>query len=229
MPKSLEIERRFLCRLTAPPTGDRLTIIEQVYFTRKSPAIRLRVVNGGDRYVLTFKKRRMDGSCDEAEIEIGELDTAMTILGMSPHTVEKRRYDIDRFELDVFDGRHEGLVILEIELDSFSETLPPFPSCVEIIREITHEKGVSNQALAFMDRAEAGLFLERVYQGPLRARLLPRPTDEDADDSPGLSCSFCGKTMRDVQKIVAGPSVYICNECTDLIHAIVHETEEPTT
>ena len=29
----------------------------------------------------------------------------------------------------------------------------------------------------------------------------------------GLNCSFCGKNQNDVRKLVAGPSVYICNEC----------------
>ena len=44
-----------------------------------------------------------------------------------------------------------------------------------------------------------------------------------------LRCSFCGKSKDAVRKFISGPSVYICNECTDLIHGIVHEPEEPTT
>ena len=30
-----------------------------------------------------------------------------------------------------------------------------------------------------------------------------------------LTCSFCGKRQRQVKKLVAGPGVYICNECID--------------
>jgi ATP-dependent Clp protease ATP-binding subunit ClpX len=30
---------------------------------------------------------------------------------------------------------------------------------------------------------------------------------------PTLHCSFCGKTQRDVEKLIAGPTVFICNEC----------------
>jgi hypothetical protein len=30
---------------------------------------------------------------------------------------------------------------------------------------------------------------------------------------PTLHCSFCGKTQRDVEKLIAGPAVFICNEC----------------
>lgn len=37
-------------------------------------------------------------------------------------------------------------------------------------------------------------------------------------------CSFCTKPARDVRKLIAGPSVYICDECIDLCHSILHET-----
>jgi hypothetical protein len=38
-----------------------------------------------------------------------------------------------------------------------------------------------------------------------------------------LSCSFCAKSQFDVVKLVAGPGVYICNECIDLCNQIVTE------
>jgi ATP-dependent Clp protease ATP-binding subunit ClpX len=38
-----------------------------------------------------------------------------------------------------------------------------------------------------------------------------------------LNCSFCGKSQEDVKKLVAGPGVYICNECIDLCNEIVTE------
>lgn len=40
-----------------------------------------------------------------------------------------------------------------------------------------------------------------------------------------LACSFCGKSKDDVGKLIAGPSVYICNECVELCQAIL--AEEP--
>lgn len=44
-----------------------------------------------------------------------------------------------------------------------------------------------------------------------------------------LICSFCGKTQDEVRKLVAGPSVYICDECVDLCNDILtEELEEPT-
>ncbi|MFH1018130.1 MAG: ClpX C4-type zinc finger protein, partial [Pseudomonadota bacterium] len=31
-----------------------------------------------------------------------------------------------------------------------------------------------------------------------------------------LSCSFCGKSQKEVKKLIAGPTVYICDECIEL-------------
>ena len=39
---------------------------------------------------------------------------------------------------------------------------------------------------------------------------------EDKTDNNNLECSFCSKKRKEVTKLVAGPSVYICNECIDL-------------
>ena len=38
-----------------------------------------------------------------------------------------------------------------------------------------------------------------------------------------LFCSFCGKNQNEVRKLIAGPSVYICNECVDLCNDIIKE------
>src|SRR3989304_9985418 len=43
-------------------------------------------------------------------------------------------------------------------------------------------------------------------------------------DSPEqLKCSFCGKSQRQVKKLIAGPGVYICDECIDLCNEIIDE------
>ena len=39
------------------------------------------------------------------------------------------------------------------------------------------------------------------------------------------SCSFCGKERAKVKKLIAGPKVYICNECVDLCHSILEENQ----
>ena len=41
-----------------------------------------------------------------------------------------------------------------------------------------------------------------------------------------LVCSFCGKTDAEVDKLVAGPSAYICSECVDLCSEIIAEYEQ---
>jgi ATP-dependent Clp protease ATP-binding subunit ClpX len=41
-----------------------------------------------------------------------------------------------------------------------------------------------------------------------------------------LFCSFCGKSQDEVKKLVAGPSVYICNECIELCNDIIEEEQE---
>ena len=38
-----------------------------------------------------------------------------------------------------------------------------------------------------------------------------------------LKCSFCGKSQKEVKKLIAGPGVYICNECIDLCNEIIEE------
>ena len=47
------------------------------------------------------------------------------------------------------------------------------------------------------------------------------------DSTNTLYCSFCGKSQHEVDKLVAGPSIFICNECTDLCYWIVHKDEPP--
>ncbi len=49
------------------------------------------------------------------------------------------------------------------------------------------------------------------------------------DDEHNVICSFCGKNQEEVKKVIAGPNVYICDECIDLCNDIVQEerTELP--
>ena len=55
---------------------------------------------------------------------------------------------------------------------------------------------------------------------------MARPTDSNEQ----LLCSFCGKSQRQVKKLIAGPGVYICDECIDLCNEIIDEelTTAPT-
>ena len=50
-------------------------------------------------------------------------------------------------------------------------------------------------------------------------------TTDQSSDSNGkvLYCSFCGKSQHEVRKLIAGPSVFVCDECVDLCNDIIRE------
>ncbi|HZJ03155.1 MAG TPA: ATP-dependent Clp protease ATP-binding subunit ClpX [Thermoleophilia bacterium] len=50
---------------------------------------------------------------------------------------------------------------------------------------------------------------------------------KSSSGSEQLLCSFCGKSQRQVKKLIAGPGVYICDECIDLCNEIVEEELAP--
>jgi len=70
------------------------------------------------------------------------------------------------------------------------------------------------------------------YAAALRSIRQQRPEDRmpataPATDSPIASCSFCHKPNTAVKSLVAGPGVYICNECIGLSAAIVADVGDP--
>jgi ATP-dependent Clp protease ATP-binding subunit ClpX len=44
-----------------------------------------------------------------------------------------------------------------------------------------------------------------------------------------LYCSFCGKSQHEVKKLIAGPSVFVCDECIDLCNEIIRDELPPST
>ncbi len=48
-------------------------------------------------------------------------------------------------------------------------------------------------------------------------------TDDNDDNGKLLYCSFCGKSQHEVRKLIAGPSVFVCDECVDLCNDIIRE------
>ncbi len=49
-----------------------------------------------------------------------------------------------------------------------------------------------------------------------------------SDDGKLLYCSFCGKSQHEVRKLIAGPSVYVCDECVELCNDIIREELDDT-
>ena len=48
-------------------------------------------------------------------------------------------------------------------------------------------------------------------------------SDDDKNKDKLLYCSFCGKSQQDVKKLIAGPSVFVCDECVELCNDIIRE------
>jgi ATP-dependent Clp protease ATP-binding subunit ClpX len=46
-----------------------------------------------------------------------------------------------------------------------------------------------------------------------------------SDPKQTIHCSFCGKTEHEVRKMIAGPTVFICNECVEFCIDIVKESD----
>jgi len=53
--------------------------------------------------------------------------------------------------------------------------------------------------------------------------------DDKQDSGKLLYCSFCGKSQHEVRKLIAGPSVFICDECVDLCNDIIREEMQDAT
>src|SRR5688572_19495570 len=47
-----------------------------------------------------------------------------------------------------------------------------------------------------------------------------------AESAPELRCSFCNKSQRFVERLIAGPNVYICDECVDVCVGILSDGPE---
>lgn len=48
-------------------------------------------------------------------------------------------------------------------------------------------------------------------------------TNKSSNKNDSLHCSFCGKSQHDVKKLIAGPSVFVCNECVELCNEIIRD------
>ncbi len=49
------------------------------------------------------------------------------------------------------------------------------------------------------------------------------PDKKGAPGEKTLYCSFCGKSQHEVKKLIAGPSVFICDECIELCNDIIRD------
>ncbi|HTM78555.1 MAG TPA: CYTH domain-containing protein [Devosia sp.] len=145
-----EIERKFLVVSDAwRAMADGGGAIEQGYLSSNAKAtVRVRIVDG-ERAVLTLKGRAKGLVRAEYEYPIPLAD-ARELMGMArPHVIEKRRHTLRHggllWEVDVFAGRHAGLVLAEVELDAEDQAVE-LPDWVG--REVSDDKRFYNASLS---------------------------------------------------------------------------------
>jgi adenylate cyclase len=146
----IEIERKFLVRgdgWRALAQSD--SAIRQGYLSSNAKAT-VRVRSWDDaRAAITLKGKTEGARRAEYEYEI-PIEDARELMDMSrPHLVEKRRFIVPfgglTWEVDVFEGRHEGLVMAEVELESedVQVELPDWAG-----REVTEDERYFNASLS---------------------------------------------------------------------------------
>lgn len=144
----LEIERKYLVDLEKLGTLENGNRIKQGYLsTNKDAVVRVRVKN--DKAYLTIKGSNIGATRleFEYEIEVVEANEMLDKLCQKP-VIDKTRYLIDyenhTFELDIFYGDNDGLVVAEVELLDENETIK-LPSWIK--EEVTSDERYYNSNL----------------------------------------------------------------------------------
>ena len=108
----------------------------------------VRVRTKGEKGYLTIKGKSVGISRDEFEYEIPFEDANQLLAKFCPKVLEKDRYDLvigeKKWEIDIFHGKLEGLIIAEVELESEDESFE-IPSWVS--EDVSTEIGYYNSKL----------------------------------------------------------------------------------
>lgn len=147
---AIEIERKFLvCDESWRASVEESRAIRQGYLSTSAKAtVRIRVYDDAEAF-LTLKGPADGISRSEFEYPV-PLDDGRELLEMSrPHVVEKRRHHVRHggllWEVDVFEGAHEGLVIAEVELEH-AEQAVDLPGWVG--QEVSDDDRYANASLS---------------------------------------------------------------------------------
>jgi adenylate cyclase len=155
MPPFREIERRFLLLGFHEETlaGFPWFPLEQHYL---AGCAGVRIRREGERYRLTIKGRGL-GDRVEVEKDLSEGEY-LALLGLCDRGLQKRRYSVGGWVIDIFQGPLAGLVLTETELSSPDEALPPFPIEGVGMIEVTEDPRFTNSQLAWgkIPRLESG-------------------------------------------------------------------------
>jgi len=145
---AIEIERKFLVHNTHFLKEQQGTEFKQGYLNREGVTVRVRVA--GEKAFLTIKGKTQGISRSEFEypIPVNDAESMLATLCALP-PIEKTRYLINHankcWEVDVFHGVNQGLVVAEVELNSENEPLI-LPEWVGA--EVSHEARYFNSQLA---------------------------------------------------------------------------------
>jgi adenylate cyclase len=146
-----EIERKFLVEwLPEDLKQSRSLVIEQGYLATESAGRQVRLRKTGGATSLTFKVGR-GSHREEREIKLSRKQFATLWPGTSGRRLRKVRYEIPwdnvMIEIDIYRGRHAGLVVAEVEFPD-STSCRRFKPPWWFGREVTGEKRYSNVRLA---------------------------------------------------------------------------------
>ena len=123
-------------------------------------------------------------------------------------------------------AEHTGQPLEKVAKDTDRDFILTAEEAVEygVVDEIITSRRITPELAAASRRRVVG---SRRGRPGLRAR--PLGSEElgramaKFGDSDLLKCSFCGKSQKQVKKLIAGPGVYICDECIDLCNEIIEE------
>ena len=144
---SKEIERKFLVDTSKLPTLPKGHIMKQGYVPTQGITVRARISN--DQAFLTLKGRATGLSRSEFEYPIPVEDAQQILDELCAHPlIEKTRYLIPQgehtWELDIFEGDNQGLIVAEIELESENEA---FELPVWVTEDVSHDTRYRNSNL----------------------------------------------------------------------------------
>lgn len=148
----MEIEKKWLVKLTPDLKEESSAEIRQGYLKTPDDTTELRVRQRGDHYYLTGKSS--GGLCrEETETDITEVQFELLWPLTEGRHIAKKRYVIPyqghKIELDVYSGRHEGLLVAEVEFET-EESAHSFVPPAWFGLEVTNDVKYKNKSLAKM-------------------------------------------------------------------------------
>lgn len=146
-----EIERKFLVRrIPDALTSYAHAEMAQGYLVTAPGGVQVRMRKAGEKHSLTYKRGRGNAR-EEREIELTPEQFAVLWPATEGRRLTKIRYDVpcgERVvELDVYTGKHEGLIVAEVEFDD-EQSARDFQVPDWLGKDVSHDPRYSNQLLA---------------------------------------------------------------------------------